>query len=205
MVLPWRLILKEMGLENCKGSDVIGAVADVRENDVKLERRDARLFRSLAARCNFLSSDRTHIQYACKEICRRMSEPCVSDWVMIKKLARHFKFQPRQVCMFCYQDMPRELSVIVDTDYGGCRRTRRSTNSGLAMLGNHVIKSWSSTQTVVALSSGEAEYYGVTKGACEGIGIAGLIADLGGNSVKITFPQIHQRRRELLPGVVLAK
>ena len=49
----------------------------------------------------------------------------------------------------------------------------------------HLLKSWSTTQTVVALSSGEAEYYGVAKGACEGIGIAGIIEDLTGIRMKI--------------------
>ena len=116
-----------------------------------------------------------------------MSEPNQSDWTLLKKLARYLKAHPRQVCMFQYQDAPTELSIIVDTDYGGCKRTRKSTNGGLAMLGKHVIKTWSSTQTVVALSSGEAEYYGVTRGACEGIGILGLIGDLTGHTMKINL------------------
>ena len=53
------------------------------------------------------------------------------------------------------------------------------------MLGDHLIKTWASTQTVVALSSGEAEYYGVTKGACEGLGIVGLLEDLGDQRVPV--------------------
>ena len=53
------------------------------------------------------------------------------------------------------------------------------------MIGTHMVKSWSTTQTVVAMSSGEAEYYGAVKGACEGIGIAGLIWDLTGKHVKL--------------------
>ena len=34
--------------------------------------------------------------------------------------------------------------------------------------GKHMIKSWSSTQQVMALSSGEAELYGMLKGATQG-------------------------------------
>ena len=52
-------------------------------------------------------------------------------------------------------------------------------------MGKHLVKSWSTTQTVVALSSGEAEYYGVAKGACEGLGIVGLIEDMSGTRAKI--------------------
>ena len=46
------------------------------------------------------------------------------------------------------------------------------------MLGNHTIRSWSSTQKIIALSSGEAEYYGIVKGASEAIGSRSVLADL---------------------------
>jgi len=47
------------------------------------------------------------------------------------------------------------------------------------MLGEHAIKTWSSTQSSVSLSSGEAEFYGVIKGAGMGLGFQSLLADLG--------------------------
>ena len=47
------------------------------------------------------------------------------------------------------------------------------------MLGNHVIKTWSSTQAVIALSSGEAEYYGIVKGGTMGLGARSEMEDLG--------------------------
>ena len=37
-------------------------------------------------------------------------------------------------------------------------------------LGEYVIKAWSSAQASLALSSGEAEYYGVVRGAAVGLG-----------------------------------
>ena len=47
------------------------------------------------------------------------------------------------------------------------------------MLGCHTIKHWSSTQTSVALSSGEAEFAGVIRGAGQGLGYQALLKDLG--------------------------
>ena len=47
------------------------------------------------------------------------------------------------------------------------------------MLGQHMLKSWSSTQALVSLSSGEAEFYGVTKAAGIGLGYQALLQDLG--------------------------
>ena len=47
------------------------------------------------------------------------------------------------------------------------------------MLGGHCIKSWSTTQAVIALSNGEAEFYGVVKGASSLLGLISLAADMG--------------------------
>ena len=47
------------------------------------------------------------------------------------------------------------------------------------MLGRHLLKSWSSTQPLVSLSSGEAEFHGVVKAAGVGLGFQSLLEDLG--------------------------
>ena len=47
------------------------------------------------------------------------------------------------------------------------------------MLGQHLLKSWSSTQTAVSLSSGEAKFYGVVKASGIGLGYQALLEDLG--------------------------
>ena len=47
------------------------------------------------------------------------------------------------------------------------------------MLGKHCLKSWATTQSIIALSSGESEYYGVVKGASVLLGAISLARDLG--------------------------
>ena len=47
------------------------------------------------------------------------------------------------------------------------------------MIGSHVIRTWSKTQTTIALSSAEAELFGGVKTACESLGVASLLRDLG--------------------------
>ena len=46
------------------------------------------------------------------------------------------------------------------------------------MVGKHLIKAWSATQASIALSSGEAEYYGVVRGAGIALGMQALYKDL---------------------------
>ena len=47
------------------------------------------------------------------------------------------------------------------------------------MLGTHLIKSWSSTQSSISLSSGEAEFYGVVKASGVSLGYQALLKDVG--------------------------
>ena len=47
------------------------------------------------------------------------------------------------------------------------------------MIGSHVVKSWSTTQATVALSSGEAELYALVKGAAQSLGLLALASDMG--------------------------
>ena len=47
------------------------------------------------------------------------------------------------------------------------------------MVGRHIIKTWSATQACVALSSGEAEFYGVVRASGIALGHKSLLDDLG--------------------------
>ena len=47
------------------------------------------------------------------------------------------------------------------------------------MIGSHVIRTWSSTQPSVTLSSGEAEFYGLVKAAGAGLGHQSIMQDFG--------------------------
>jgi hypothetical protein len=78
---------------------------------------------------------------------------------------------------FGYPGDVNEMSIWTDADFAGCRKTRKSTSGGVAMLGNYMIKSWRTTQAIVSLSSGEAEYYGIVKGASIGLGLKSMLGD----------------------------
>ena len=47
------------------------------------------------------------------------------------------------------------------------------------MVGDNCVKAWSTTQNVVALSTGEAEYYAALRGASEGLGFLAGCDDQG--------------------------
>ena len=47
------------------------------------------------------------------------------------------------------------------------------------MAGTHTLKHWATTQSTIALSSGEAELTGLVKGASHGLGMQSVARDLG--------------------------
>ena len=110
-----------------------------------------------------------------------MANPKVPDFQIIKKLAR-FMVGLKEV-RFCYdwqsEAEARELRVFVDSDWAGCVRSRRSTSGGVVQLGKHTLRTWSATQAMVAMSSAEAEFYAMVEGATRGIGLSGMLEELG--------------------------
>ena len=150
-----------------------------RDDDVDITGADATRFHGVAARCNYLAFDRPDMNFSTKEICREMSKPTTGSLRRLRRLGQYLAGKPRLVWHFDMQDPTTTLDVFTDSDWAGCRKSRKSTSGGTVMLGGHCLKTWSRTQAIVAKSSAEAELYGVVKGAAEGMGMATLIGDLG--------------------------
>ena len=51
-----------------------------------------------------------------------------------------------------------------DSDWAGDRDDRKSTSEGVLQIGMTTLKTWSTTEQIIALSNGEAEHYATVKG-----------------------------------------
>ena len=173
-------LVSECGLDGAKGVATPGVRISSAEAlaDKPLDKKLQTPFRGAAARANYLAQDRMDVQFAAKEICRAMATPSDQAWMSMKRLCRYLVGAPRLVYLFPWQRI-EAIDIYVDTDWAGCPRSRRSTSGGLTMLGRHAVKTWSTTQASVTLSSGEAEFAGVVRGAGMGLGFQSLMADLG--------------------------
>ena len=173
------MIMNGMGLVNGKESDVVGSAVEQSEGEEEeMSKDDAFRFRSLAARCNFLCMYRPDLQHAYEEICRRMSSPRSRDWMMLKKLGPYLVKHRRIAIDLRIQNDAIFVDGYSDSDFAGCKATRKSTTGGCMMIGTHNLSTWSSTQAVVAVSSGEAEFYAYVQCVCELLGLQGLLRDL---------------------------
>ncbi len=178
-------IIRQMGLaDDSRGLEAPAEKMDVTECTEESEKMDiaeAKAYRGLAARGNYLGQDRMDIQFATKESCRSMAVPRINDWQKMKRLARYLLQYPRLLLRFLVEDSAGDnfLDLFADSDWAGDRKSRKSTSGGVAMFAGGAVKSWASTQSTVAMSVGEAEYYVLVKAAAEALGIQALAADLG--------------------------
>jgi hypothetical protein len=145
-----------------------------------LEAGEVKKFRSLAARFNYLGQDRPDLQFGVKEMCQKMANPTEDSMKRLKRLARYLLEVPIGVMRFDSDvDKLDKVMTYVDSDWAGCKSTRKSTSAGVMTWGKSILKSWSRTQGSVALSSGEAEFYAAIKGSAESIGCQSLLKDMG--------------------------
>ena len=94
-------------------------------------------------------------------------------------MGRYLIGNPRLVQSFPWSQKKDELIAYGDSNWAGYRKDAKTTSGGAMFWSGHCNKTWSSTQQVVALSSGEAELYAMTKAATESVGILSMMRDFG--------------------------
>ena len=177
------IVIRELGLENATASKVPG-VKPLKSNvesdePEELAREDARRYRAIAARLNYLAPDRFDVGYSTKEAARNMARPLNGDFEKLKRIGRYLVGRPRLISKYAWQKLNGTVTTFADSDWAGCEKTRRSTSGGIVTIGTHVLKTWSKQQKTVALSSAEAELHAMVAASAETLGIIALMADMG--------------------------
>ena len=176
-------IVNELGLQKeSRGLDVTMVQEEsVEGDDEALEPEEAWRFKRIVALANYVSLDRPDLQAAVSNLCSDMVSPTKRSWSRLKRIGRYLVNHPRMV--FEYREYQRggdmEITVFSDSDWAGCRATRKSRSGGIILLAGGVVKTWSNKQGSRALSSGEAEYYDLVKASAEAMGVQSVAKDLG--------------------------
>lgn len=178
-------VMYELGFDDStKGLDMPVAKnhdEEGEDDDEPLDVHEAKRYRRLAATINYLAVDRPDLQFTASVLGRTMARPTARGWTNLKKAARYLKEHP-QVKYEYYEAEEQDVQTVVgysDSDWAGCKKSRRSMSGGLATLGGAVLKSWANRQATVALSSGEAEFHAASKAAAELIAVRSMMEDLG--------------------------
>jgi len=107
-----------------------------------------------------------------------MHSPTESDFALLKRILRYLR-GTSSMGLHLYRNSNLSLVSYNDSDYAGCKDTRRSTSGFCVMLGSNVV-SWSAKrQPTVSRSSTEAEYRALASTAFELTWTASVLRDLG--------------------------
>jgi len=133
-----KMVIEDMGLKEDSRSVESPIEKEVvsEDGEAELTRAEASGFRRTAARLNYLSADRPDIQFGVKEICRGMAAPQMKHLTMLKRMARYLVGRPVLILNFGICD-EKDFETIIgysDSDWAGCKRTRKSTSGGLIVI-----------------------------------------------------------------------
>ena len=172
-------LLRQYGMEQCKTvSTPLDCGFKINRNDDSIKMVDKTEFQSLIGALVYLAiSTRPDIQHSVSKLAQCNSNPNVEHMSgakhILKYLAKTVDFKLH------YKSTGDPICGFADADWGGEPIDRKSY-SGYAFLFGGGPVSWDSKkQTIVALSSTEAEYVALCNGAKEAVYLKRLIAEIG--------------------------
>ena len=136
----------------------------------------------------WLSTTRPDITYATKGLARGMANPTQEHLANLKHLLRHLLGTKDYALMLKpsttlpkpdTEQVPLELHTYCDSDWAGCKTTRRSTTGTVTQLLGCTVHHCSRTQATVALSSTESETYAIGTGTSETLYLEQLLTETG--------------------------
>ncbi|BBN68151.1 hypothetical protein Prudu_303S000400, partial [Prunus dulcis] len=134
-------------------------------------------YQRLVGRLIYLSHTRSDIAYAVSVVSQFMHSPSEDHMNAVLRILRYLKSAPEKGLMFSKHGH-LNIDGYSDADWAGNVTDRKSTSGYFTFVGNLV--TWrSKKQNVVALSSAEAEFRGMTKGICELLWLRKLLTELG--------------------------
>jgi hypothetical protein len=179
-------VLKRFHMESCNEADTPMEANLKLSKDENEQAVDATLFKQVVGSLRFICNTRPDINYAVGSVSRFMSNPKASHMIAAKRILRYLKGTQDFGLAFLKSNMESEFELegFSDSDWCGDKDDRRSTSGYWFRFRNSPI-SWSSKkQSIVALSSCEAEYVAAAQAACQAVWLESLLDELKINYVK---------------------
>ena len=142
---------------------------------------NSNVYCSLIGSLRYLTHTRLNLLFSVGIPSRYMENPSQEHYNGVKRVLRYIK-GTEDCGLFCKKgDLKGELIGYSDSDFAGDCNDRKSTSGHIFFFGGMAV-SWSSQkQSIVALSSCEAEYVAATTATCQAMWINRLIRELTSN------------------------
>nr|KYP32045.1 Retrovirus-related Pol polyprotein from transposon TNT 1-94 [Cajanus cajan] len=175
-----RDVLERFQMLNCNPVSTpvdTGNTLDKSEGDQMV---DKTLYRQMVGSLRYVCNTRPDIAYGVGLVSRYMETPKQSHLLAVKRLLRYVKGTIGYGLMFPnkFSSPNHNMVGYSDADWCGDKADRKSTTGYVFMLGDAPISWCSRKQSVVALSSCEAEYIAASMGACQALWLETLLEEL---------------------------
>lgn len=176
-------VLENAGLSTCNPSETPMEPRLKLLKDSDSPQVDATKYRSLIGSLRYLMNTRPDLAFSVGYLSRFMQDPRQEHLVAMKRVLRYIAGTVNHGLV--YNKMGEELSLTgySDSDHGGDANDGKSTTGVIFFLNECPVTWQSQKQRVVALSSCEAEYIAGAVGACQGVWLKRLLADILGTNL----------------------
>lgn len=203
-------ILKRFGMKNSnsvRNPIVPGQKLSKTRNG---EVADPTVFKQLIGSLRYLTATRPDLIYSVNLVSRYMEKPYEEHMLAAKRILRYVKGTTEYGIQYkCGEE--RVLIGFVDSDYAGDVDDRKSTSGYVFMLSGGVVSWASKKQSIVTLSTTEAEFVAAAYGACQGVWLRNILGEIGAIQVECTVlycdnsstiklsknPMMHRRSKHI--------
>jgi hypothetical protein len=134
----------------------------------------------LVGAVNYLAiSTRPDISFTISQLARFNTNPGIQHWCTLKHLLRYLKGSADLRLVYSPTQDPELFTTYVDADHGGDVDTGKSTTGYLVKMGTGAVAWSSKKQSIVALSTTEAEYVAAVSAGMEIVWTRNLFGELG--------------------------
>lgn len=171
-------LLTETGMLDCKPVDT-PVVQNLKLGEFPTqEPANKERYQRLVGKLIYLSHTRPDIAYAVSLVSQFMHAPSEQHMEAVFRILRYLKGAPGRGIFFKKNEHLR-VEGYTDSDWAGDITDRKSTSGYFTFVGGNLVTWRSKKQKVVALSSAEAEFIGITKGLQELIWLRRILSELG--------------------------
>nr|GEY35484.1 uncharacterized mitochondrial protein AtMg00810-like [Tanacetum cinerariifolium]GEY35489.1 uncharacterized mitochondrial protein AtMg00810-like [Tanacetum cinerariifolium] len=150
-------ILKKFDFTTMKTASTLMEPNKALIKDAEAEDVDVHLYRSMIGSLMYLTASRPDIMFVVCACTRFQVTPKTSHLHAVKRIFRYLKGQPK-LGLWYPRDLPFDLEAFSYSDYVGASLDRKFTTGGCQFLGKRLISWQYKKQTIVSISTTEAEY-----------------------------------------------
>ncbi|KAG7534720.1 GAG-pre-integrase domain [Arabidopsis thaliana x Arabidopsis arenosa] len=174
-----REVLARFGMENSNSVKNPIVPGTKLHKDQSGERVDETLFKQLVGSLMYLTVTRPDLMFVVCLISRFMASPRVSHWLAAKRILRYLKGTTELGVFYKRGESNMKLVGYTDSDYAGDLDDRKSTSGYVFMMASGAVSWASKKQSVVALSTTEAEYIAAAACVCQCVWLRRVLEKVG--------------------------